>query len=114
MAKKKITPDNIGEILACTGFIFPRNEMELIRFEKLTEGEDEDVTGEEIDIDLIISGETRTTIVEIKLPEDDSIVDLSRLKMVARNGKDLPAHILKKMKDNQDAGNSKNKGSQEA
>ena len=33
--KKHITPENITEWLASTGFLLPRNEVELERFEKL-------------------------------------------------------------------------------
>ena len=99
--KKHITPENIDEWLASTGFIFPRNELELSRFEKLYSESLEGITGKEIDPDKIIKGNLDSTkAVEIK--PFTSAGEFSEYRMAARNGKNIPKHILDKMKRNQD------------
>ncbi|MBX2897979.1 MAG: hypothetical protein KF687_05615 [Cyclobacteriaceae bacterium] len=98
--KKHITPENIDEWLASTGFIFPRNELELARFEKLYEESLEEITGKEIDPDKIIKGDLDSAkTVEIKPTINAG--DFTEYRMAARNGNDIPKHILDKMKRNQ-------------
>ena len=57
--KKHITPENITEWLASTGFLLPRNEVELQRFEKLYGDIDFCLTGQEIDPEKIINNTFR-------------------------------------------------------
>ena len=98
-SRKHITPDNVTEWLASTGFLFPRNEVELSRFEKLFGDIDYGLTGMEIDPAKIIRGvENPRSIV---IPEALKQEDLSEYRMVAQNGSKLPEHILNKIKNNQ-------------
>lgn len=108
--KNHITPENIEEWLASTGYLFPRNELELARFEKLFGQSDESITGKEIDPDKIINGETETTKVIQMLPGTDSET-FKEYRMVARNGSNIPKHILDKMKKNQDDSRKNDNGS---
>lgn len=98
--KKHITPENITEWLSSTGFLFPRNEVELDRFEKLYREEDYGLTGKEIDPDKIING-TFKEKENIKIPDDINKEEIIPYKMAARNGKELPKHIMDKIKKNQ-------------
>ncbi len=109
MAKNKnITPANVTEWLASTGFLFPSNEIELSRFNKLYGELDEKLTGKEIDPERILKGLTPSKVVKLNIAT--SIEDqFSSFKMVARNGGNLPIHILEKMKKNQE--NSKSNDS---
>lgn len=101
MAKNKnITPANVTEWLASTGFLFPSNEIELSRFNKLYGEMDEQLTGKEIDPERILKGLTPSKVVKMNIiPSIEE--EFSTYKMVARNGSNLPKHILEKMKKNQ-------------
>ena len=98
--KKHITPENITEWLSSTGFLFPRNEVELERFEKLYSNDDFGLTGTEIDPDKIINGTFREKI-NLKIPESIKQNEISPYRMVARNGNELPKHIMDKIRKNQ-------------
>ena len=98
--KKHITPENVTEWLASTGFLFPSNDAELERFEKLFEDDDFGLTGKEIDPDRIIDGSFRQS-KSIELPRDVNPEDFNSYKMAARNGKELPDHIKNKILKNQ-------------
>lgn len=99
-SKKHITPENVTEWLASTGFLFPRNNAELERFEKLFEDEDFGLTGTEIDPDKIIDGSYKQSkIIELQSEVDPK--EFNRFKMAARNGKELPDHIKNKILKNQ-------------
>jgi hypothetical protein len=98
--KKHITPENITEWLASTGFLFPRNEVELERFEKLYGEEDLGLTGKEIDPDKIINGTFREKKI-LRLSDDVKREEINSYRMAARNGNTLPKHILDKIKQNQ-------------
>lgn len=98
--KKHITPENITEWLSSTGFLFPRNEVELERFEKLFSDDDFGLTGTEIDPDKIINGTFREKEI-LKMPDSIKQIEVSPYRMVARNGNELPKHIMDKIKKNQ-------------
>lgn len=98
--RKHITPENITEWLSSTGFLFPRNEVELERFEKLYSEDDFGLTGNEIDPDKIINGTFRETKI-VKLPTDINQEEINSYRMVARNGNTLPKHIMDKITKNQ-------------
>ena len=55
--KKHISPENITEWLASTGFLLPRNKVELERFEKLYGDIDYGLTGKEIDPNKILAND---------------------------------------------------------
>ena len=101
MAKNKnITPANVTEWLASTGFLFPTNELELSRFNKLYGELDEQLTGKEIDPERILKGLSASKVVKMNItPAIEEV--FSAYRMVARNGSNLPKHILDKMKKNQ-------------
>ena len=98
--KKHITPENITEWLASTGFLLPRNEVELQRFEKLHGDIDFGLTGQEIDPEKIINNSFRENKI-VKIPTDTNQNQISEYRMVARSGKDLPKHIIDKIMKNQ-------------
>lgn len=98
--KKHITPENLIEWLSSTGFLFPRNEVELERFEKLYGDEDFGLTGKEIDPDKIINSTFRENKSQ-KLPDDLKKEEINPYRMAARNGNELPKHIMDKIKKNQ-------------
>ena len=98
--KKHITPENITEWLSSTGFLFPRNEVELERFEKLYDDVDFGLTGKEIDPDKIINDTFRKKKI-LKMPDDVKKEEISPYRMAARNGNELKKHIMDKIKKNQ-------------
>ncbi|MFM7855549.1 MAG: hypothetical protein ACKO96_27395 [Flammeovirgaceae bacterium] len=97
--KRHITPENITEWLSSTGFLFPRNEVELERFEKLYSEEDYGLTGNEIDPDKIING-TFSEKKMLKMPDEIKKEEINPYRMAARNGNELPNHIMDKIKKN--------------
>jgi hypothetical protein len=98
--KKHITPENITEWLASTGFLLPRNAIELERFEKLYGEIEYGLTGKEIDPDKIINNDFREK-KNARIPDLFIGKDINQYRMVARNGKDLPKHIMDKIIKNQ-------------
>lgn len=110
--KKHITPENITEWLSSTGFLFPRNEVELERFEKLYGEEDYGLTGKEIDPDKIIDGTFREKKI-LKMPDNVNKEEISPYRMAARNGNELPKHIMDKIKKNQSRPKDDNSASPE-
>jgi hypothetical protein len=98
--KNHITPENIDEWLSSTGFLFPRNELELARFEKLYGESLEEITGKEIDPLKIINDKSDSTKI-IPIISIINAGEYTEYRMVARNGGNIPKHILDKMKKNQ-------------
>jgi hypothetical protein len=111
--KKHITPENITEWLASTGFLFPRNEIELARFEELYSNEDFALIGNEIDPDKILNSEKQKITVTKQLPIELNEHVIKEYRMVARNGSKLPKHILDKIKKNQDNSKGNDKSTTE-
>lgn len=107
-SKKQIAPEHLTEWLASTGFLFPSNEIELARFEKLF-GDPNACSEGSINHERILRHVFETEAVVKKLNPDES-QNSSQLKMVARNGSgSLPKHILDKMMKNHQ--NAKDDGS---
>jgi hypothetical protein len=102
MAQSKfhITTDNMAEWLSSTGFLFPRNEIELARFDKLYPLEIENSTEFKVDCSRIINNTLKTKVISLK--DEAREEDIAPLKMVARKGSSIPKHILDKIKKNQD------------
>ncbi len=111
-SKVNITPDNMAEWLASTGFLFPRNEMEMARFDKLYPDEQEDVSDFQVDCTSIFNKTLKTTHV-IPLKKEAEEKDIVPLRMVARKGSNVPQHILDKMKKNQDGRTKDDNGTSE-
>jgi len=113
MAQSKIhiTTDNMAEWLASTGFLFPRNETEMARFDKLYPEEADDVSNFEVDCTRILNGTLKTKVIPLNKEAREE--DIIPLKMVARKGGNLPQHILDKIKKNQDDRTKNNPGGPE-
>lgn len=102
MARNKIqiTPDNSAEWLASCGFLFPTNETELARFDKLFGSIDPEITGDEVDPFKIVKGSSTVIVKKSVLKKMD--IPTSHYQMVARKLNDLPQHIADKIKKNQE------------
>src|SRR5258708_39908101 len=99
--KTHITTENIDEWLSSTGYLFPRTELELTRFEKLYAENIVGITGKEIDPDKILAEQfDQAKVVPLKAKQIKE--EFTEYRMVARNGNNIPRHILDKMKKNQD------------
>lgn len=103
MAKPKkielIEVEVLDSWLGSTGFLFPSNELELDRFNKLYEDYDYQLDGESIDPLAIINGTFHRESKVLKMFENDIDEEIESLRMVARKGnKDLPQHIIDKMR----------------
>ena len=95
--------------LGSTGFLFPRNELELDRFNKLYEGYDYKLDSISIDPIAIINNTFHREPKVITMFENDFEIEINELRMVARKGHDnLPQQIIDKMrrKHNQDSSDS--------
>jgi hypothetical protein len=98
-SKDEIGIENFDEWLATTGYLFPSNPVELERFETLFKDFNYQLSPEVVDPIKIING---TYIQAFKKSESsEKISDLHELKIAARNLKEIPEHILKKIKSNQ-------------
>jgi len=105
----KVDMNNLDEWLRSTGFLFPTNELELDRFNKLYEDYDFKLKYASIDVNSIIEGKVCSFgTSEYKIDNNEGLTDdIRSLKMAARKGQELPEHILDKMiqkhrKNNQD------------
>ena len=97
--KINISEDNFAEWVASTGSMFPRNPVELKRFEKLYSEYEYKLSEECVDPFAIIDGSFKLSTKIVKLNSDDKTNDL---RIAARNLDNLPEHILKKLKRKQD------------
>ncbi|MBN8623213.1 MAG: hypothetical protein J0L47_08810 [Flavobacteriales bacterium] len=99
----KVTESNIDDWLHSTGFLYPTNEKQLERFEKLYEDYDFKLKNATIDIQSIINGTylcNKSKIIPINLDADVK-KEIEDIKMVARKGQNnLPQHIIDKMRKN--------------
>lgn len=97
--KNKINNLNLEEWFRSTGFLFPTNELELARFDKLYADYDFKLKDVSIDAKSIIEGNIcscETKIFHIRRVEELNS-EIEELKMVARKGQEVPKHILDKM-----------------
>lgn len=95
---QKIKITELGNWLGSTGFIYPQNEFELDRFNKLYEDYDFKLKSEKIDPFAIIGD---SFLGKFEKPEPKVIQfkeEAETLRMVARKGgKKIPQHIIEKM-----------------
>ena len=96
--KINISEDNFAEWAASTGIMFPRNPVELKRFEKLYSDYEYKLSEECVDPFAIINGDFQPTSNLVKLNSDEKTNDI---RIAARNLDNLPEHILKKLKRKQ-------------
>jgi hypothetical protein len=105
MTSKKLftSPEIWISWLASTGFLFPRNELELARYNKLYgDNEMTILKDSSVSVDRILKGRCRLLPAANPFEEQDIDGITTQYRMVARKGKgNLPDHIWNKMKKNQ-------------
>jgi len=106
-SKEIITQDNFREWLASTGILFPGNKSELARFEKLYSDFKYRLDENCVDPFAIVNGDFRPKAIKLKLQQEEN----TELKIAARNLENIPEHILRKIKQNQNGLSAKKKGS---
>jgi hypothetical protein len=97
--KNTIKNHNLEEWFRSAGFLFPTNELELARFNKMYADYDFKLKDVSIDAKSIVEGNIcfRNT-KEFQIKKTDELNnEIEELRMVARKGKELPKHILDKM-----------------
>ena len=95
----KINNNNLEEWFRSTGFLFPTNELELARFNKLYADYDFKLNDVLINAKSIVEGNIcsySTKVFRIEKTEELKN-EIEELRMVARKGHDVPKHILDKM-----------------
>ena len=97
---KKISIENVNEWLSSTGFLYPTNELELERFNKLYVDYDFKLKDLHIDIQSIVGSSFCPNINSFALTKDENIVnEIQELRMAARKGnQNIPQHIIDKMR----------------
>lgn len=102
MSKKKIniTPENITEWMCSTGYLFPRNEIELARFERLYPEIERETEDASVDPFAILEGTRQRKTIKLNI-EDEQVENYPQIRMAARKYQNLPEHILDKIKQNQ-------------
>ena len=110
MAKNKVHIDeeNIYEWLCSTGFLLPSTELELARFELLFPAEQIKVNAAAVDPFAIINGtREKKELSWTKMNPDEK--EQGELRMAARGQAELPAHILARIKKNQQKNDPSNR-----
>lgn len=104
--KGKLSEDMLDDWLCSTGYLFPVNELQLERFDKLYDGYDFKLSKAKIDIEAILNGSLcRKSEVRILSLEERTISDIENLRMVARKGqKELSKEAIDKLKNNHKRG----------
>lgn len=97
--KNKINNQNLEEWFRSAGFLFPTNELELARFNKLYADYDFKLKEVSIDAKSIIDGDICSCETKVfSIGKVDEVKnEIEELKMVARKGQNVPQHILDKM-----------------
>lgn len=109
--KSHITPDNMTEWMASTGFMFPRTMRELMRFEKLYGDAEINLEGCQIDPEKILGRKGDADVIQF--PQEEKKENI-HFRMAARKGDaNIPQHILDKIKKNQDQRKKDDDGSKE-
>lgn len=105
----KVTEQNLDDWLHSAGFLYPKNEKHLDRFNKLYEDYECKLKNISINIEAIIKGTlcNKGKVISMNFEEEISS-EIDNLKMVARKGeKELPQHIIEKMKNKHKKPNDK-------
>jgi hypothetical protein len=96
---QNINKDNVGEWLRSLGYLFPQNEKELARFEKLYDDYEFELNEEDIDPSKILQKEDQEGVPLIQIKKYEVGEDI---RLAARNlYEKLPQHIVDKMKEKQ-------------
>ncbi|WP_299606249.1 hypothetical protein [uncultured Aquimarina sp.] len=96
---QKIALDHLDDWFASTGFLYPVNEIQLKRFDKLYENYDFKLKNESIDVDSIINGSLKRSKIIFPWKEEEiEEENFETLRMAARKGQgEVPQHIIDKM-----------------
>lgn len=96
--REKMDMNSLNEWLRSTGFLFPKNESELVRFNELYADYDFKLRNASIDVKSIIEGNLCYNARVFRIIENEGICsEIEELKMVARKGQGVPKHIIDKM-----------------
>jgi len=97
--KNTINNQNLEEWFRSTGFLFPTNELELARFNKIYADYNFKLKDVSIDPMSIVEGNICSCYTKgFQIKKNDGLnYKIEELRMVARKGKELPKHILDKM-----------------
>jgi hypothetical protein len=98
---KGINQENFNEWLSSLGFIFPKSLKENARFDKLYSDHTFKLDENTVDPSRIINGEIRFEDF-VKTADNFNMEINNEIRLAARGFKELPEHILKKIKKNQD------------
>lgn len=91
--------EQLDSWLSSTGFMFPSNELELDRFDRLYQDYDFKLDSQSIDPLAIMNNTFHKKDKVIQMFKEDLIEDIESLRMVARKGSsNLPQHIIDKMR----------------
>lgn len=91
--------------LGSTGFLYPRTEIELDRFNKLFEEFDFQLDNQSINPLAIINNTFYNESKTISMIENDINDEIENLRMVARKGdRNLPQHVIDKMRKKHNQG----------
>lgn len=104
-----IEVEQLDSWLGSTGFLFPRNELELDRFNKLYDDYDYKLDAKSIDPMAIVNNTFYKEPKVLTMFEEDIEEEIKSLRMVARKGKkEVPQEIIAKMlkKHDSDSGDS--------
>lgn len=99
--KGKVTLENFDDCLMYTGYMLPENERQLANFNKLYEDYNYKLSNITIDIQAIINGALSCSIKKVSIintEKEEDTTEITKLRMVARKGEELPQHIIDKMK----------------
>jgi hypothetical protein len=96
----KINEKNFYEWLCSTGYLLPRNELELARFERLHPSGSFSINEEAINPFAIINGTRKRVDLSISIPFLQK-EDQEELRMAARKNAQLPPELLDQIKKNQ-------------
>jgi hypothetical protein len=97
---EKVSINNLDEWLSSTGFLYPTNELELARFNKLCADYDFKLKDSSIDVQSILKNDVCPNIKPLIFTKDENIEnEIQELRMAARKGsQDIPQHIIDKMR----------------
>lgn len=99
--KNCISSQNFEEWLRSTGYLFPTNELELARFDKLYADYDFKLKDVSIDSKSIVQGNIcsiKAKTLHLTLEDKNLESEIENFNMVARKGEEIPKHIIDKMR----------------
>jgi hypothetical protein len=97
---EKISINNLDEWLGSTGFLYPTNELELARFNKLYANYDFKLKNSSIDVQSILKNNVCPNVKSLIFIKDENIEsEIQELRMAARKGsQNISQQIIDKMR----------------